>query len=205
MSLYNDRREAGEKLSNHLEDKVEVDKVVLPHMDAFEVAKAVSSRLNADLHVRLSDYIPSPKISKLDIGAVSEDGTIWVEDGLRDRLNIRPNYIENAATIKSNFLREEAEKLNSGPKAGLKGETVLIVSDGISDGFREAAVAGTLRKEGVEEVLIAAPFISRSMMTDLTIVSDDLIYIREISFLFSPQAGYKDIDIDRRGKSSQKI
>lgn len=191
MTLFKNRKQAGEELSNYILGKTRVDTVVVPFPEASEVAKEVADRHNAEIDLRLSDFISSPNSPYADIGAVADDGTIWIEDNLRNELKVTAGYIENTAQIKSNQMQNMQKRLRQ-REIDLRGENVLIVSDGISSGFREAAIAGSLLKNGSEEIYVAAPFRSRKMMADIESVVDEVFSIIELPFLSCSDAGYDE-------------
>lgn len=199
MTLFDDRREAGEKLSEHLKEKVEIDAVVVPYPESIDVGLEVASRFSSKIEMRMSDFITSPDKPYAELGAVTEDGTLWVQDDLKRELEVTGSYLENMARIKSNLLKEKSDKFGKGHD--LKGNSVVIVSDGIGNGFREASVAGSLLKEGVENIHVAAPVVSRNIRANILSVVDRIYFIREIPFLSSPDASYKVKASEKRHKS----
>ena len=187
------------ELAGYLKDNLEIETVVIPYMEAYEVALEVAQVSGAEVILRLSEFITSPDTPYANIGAVVEDGTFWIEDGLREELGVTPAYIDNAARIKSNALEEESPEIQRDEEYDLKGRNVLIVSDGISSGFREAAVAASLLKDGAENIYVAAPFASKNMMADILSVADGIFFTRKVAFVSSPDACYdKGPDIDQR-------
>lgn len=188
MVLFEDRFRAGRKLSKYLKDK-EVDKVVLPFREAEKVAEGVGDEMDVSISAVPSSFISAPGDSRIQIGAVTEDGTIWIEDSLSQEFQVSPDYIGETAGTKSDSLAESSLKKAYGSR-DVKGKKVAIISDGISSGFRESAVAGSLRKRGAEKVYVAAPVASRNMMADIRSVVDEVLCTEEVPFLSDPDSCY---------------
>lgn len=201
MTLFEDRRRAGIELSQNLQDEVEIDTVVVPFPEALEVGLEVARKQGANLDLRLSEFITSPDTPYANIGAVADDNTLWIEDGLRNELGVTSNYIDNEARIKSNAMKERSKGLKP-EEVLLKGKNVLIVSDGLSSGFREAAITGSVIKKGADRIYVATPIKSKNMMADIDSIVDQFLYIHEVPFLSSPDACYsknqREADIDYR-------
>lgn len=190
MSLFDDRSHAGREVSNFLKGKAEVDLVVIPYAGALDIGLEIAKTHNADVEILLSDFISAEDIPYADVGAVVEDGTIWVEDQLVDELDVNRSYIEESAELTSSSLGSNSVGLNQNTSLKPNG-AVVIASEGLGSGFREAAVAGSLLKKGFGEVHLVAPFKSRSVMADIEKVVDEVFYLNEIPFLSSPDSCYE--------------
>jgi predicted phosphoribosyltransferase len=189
MTLFDDRRQAGMELSEYLKNKMVIGTVVVPFPEASEIGAAVAEEHDSDVVLRLSDFISAPEAPSVNIGAVTEDGTFWIEDGLRNELDVPHSHIESSARIKSKSLKEESVTLREGKRTSMQGE-VVIVSDGISSGFREAAVAGSLVKNGVEKAYVVAPVKSRNSMANIESVAEKVFSLHELCFIGSSAACY---------------
>lgn len=188
MSLFEDRIQAGRELSNFLKDKTTVDLVVIPYIEAFEIGMEIAKENNAEIKIILSDFISAPDIPYGEIGAAAEDGTIWVEDRLVDELEVSRLHIEQKAEALSTSLGEQSITLKPGFNPNKR---IIIASEGLGSGFREAAVAGSLLKKGFQKINIATPFKSENVMADIEEVADELFYVKEVPFLSSPNSFYK--------------
>ena len=188
MSLFEDRSQAGRNLSEFLKTKIDIDLVVIPYEGAFDIGLEIARDHDAEIEILLSDFIYAPNLSHADIGAVVEDRTLWIEDKLVEELNVDRSYIAKEASRKAESLRK------SNPNKSLKynkTDNIVIASEGLGSGFREAAVAGSLLKKGYNRVFVAAPFRSRNMMADLEKIANGLFYLNEIPFLSSADSCYK--------------
>lgn len=184
MNLFESRRKAGKELAGILKDFVEIDVVITPFPEAADIGAAVAKSQDAENIFRPADFIDSPKRPHIHIGAVVDDGTLWIDDGLRQELQVSSDYISEVSREKAETLHEQSS--GTGIRRALKGERVAIVSDGIADGFREAAVAGSLLKESADEIYIVAPFKSRNVMADIGSLATAVMVLKEVPFVRYP-------------------
>lgn len=190
MTLYDDRKHAGQELSDFLKNKIDIDLVVIPYIESYDVGIQVAETQNADVELRLSDFLTSPDAPYAEFGALAEDGTLWVDDSLRKELNVSPEFIEKRAKRLSKHLKRKSRGLARNTGSG-KNRKAVIVSDGIGSGFREAAVAGSLLKDGFKEINVATPIKSRNTRADLRSVTTGIFCLHSIPFLSSSKALYK--------------
>jgi len=180
--LFDSRLEAGKKLSNHLDRRINVDTVVIPYPEACELGLEVARSQDADVSVRLSGFLSAPDFPQ-SVGAVTEDGTIYLDDNLIQDFEVESSYIRGSAELVSDALKARSigfEEECSG--------IAVIVSDGTGQGFREAAVAGSLLKDGFRNICVATPVKARDFKVDLENIVDELFYLDEVSFKDSPQS-----------------
>ena len=174
--LFDSRLEAGKELSKHLDKRINVDTVVIPYPEACEIGLEIAHSQDADIMVRLSGFLPAPDFPR-NIGAVAEDGSIYLDDELVENLDVETSYIEGSADLLSDAL--SASSISS--EKDCEGVAV-IVSDGTGDGFREAAVAGSLLKDGFRDVCVATPVKVSNFRVDLENVVDKMFYLEEVVF-----------------------
>lgn len=189
MNLFEDREEAGEELSKFLKEAVDIDHVVVPHPESCQLGLKTAKENGTAISVRLTDFISAPNVPNANIGAVVEDGTIWVDDGLQNELGVSPGHIESSANIKANSLKNKTLDLNH-DGADIRGKNVVIVTDGVNSGFREAAVAGSLLKHSANKIFLASPLKSKNVMADINSVVDGFIALNEIPFVSSIDSCY---------------
>lgn len=191
MSLFKNRFTAAKEILPNLEKQDDIDLILAPYEEAEKVAESLSEPLEAQKMAWRSDFISSPGSKRINIGAVAEDGTIWIQDSLRNELEVTNNYIEKKAAAKAKDIQSGRNK-SASMRSKINGKNVLVVSDGISEGFRETAIAGSLKKKGANQIYVAAPVVSRTMMSDLRNVVDQVFYAREVPFLHSPETCYAE-------------
>lgn len=156
---YEDRRDAGQKLAERLQ-KFGKDKPVIVGLPrgGVVVAAEIARALNADLDVIIAGKLRAPYNPELAIGAVTEDGAVYLNDMAVRSLRIKPDYIENE---KRERLRAVTERLNLyrkvKKKVPLKGKTVIIVDDGLATGATMISAIQASSASGAKKIIVAVP------------------------------------------------
>jgi putative phosphoribosyl transferase len=124
------------------------------------VADIVAKKLNADFDIVIPRKLAAPDNKENAIGAVMEDGSLYLDDFLVDSLKISQEYIEKE---KQEQLQEiERRKTIFRPnnihhEYDIKDRIVVLVDDGIATGATVIAAARWIRKQGPSQLIIAAP------------------------------------------------
>ncbi len=158
MALYRNRREAGEKLADRLEDlRGTPDLLVLAlPRGGVPVAEAVARRLRAPLDVFVVRKIGFPGHEEYAMGAVASGGTLVVNPALLERV---PEEAFRAA------LEQAVEELNAReqsyrgvrPPPRVEGRTIVLVDDGLATGATMTAAVEALRRQGARRIIVAVP------------------------------------------------
>ena len=174
--LFKDRLEAGEKLAEILSDyRGERAAVIAVPRGGVEVGYAIASKLDIPLEVTVPRKIGSPMDPELAVGAVAEDGTIYVEEEVSRMLGVREDWIRIEAERELQEVRRRLEIYRGGkPLPSLRGYTILLVDDGIATGATIIATARFLRKLNPEKLIIAAPVAPPEVLPKLSKEADDI-------------------------------
>lgn len=158
-SRFKNREEAGKRLAEKLLEWKEKNPVVLaiPRggvVVAYEVAKA----LKAPLDLIIPRKIGAPGNPELAIGAVTEDGTLVLNEDLVAGLRIPEDYVETLREREMEEIRRRKKAyLGDIPPQSLRDKTVILVDDGIATGATaRAAIKSVLRQKPLA-VVVAAP------------------------------------------------
>lgn len=153
------RKEAGQKLASQLLDYKGKNVVVLaiPRggvVLGYEVAKV----LEAPLDVVVPRKIGAPGNPELAIGAVSEDGTVVLDQGLLQMFRISNEYVEREREAERAEIRRRTSAFRGSlPPLDLSGKIVIVVDDGLATGATMKAAVASIRKKGASEVVVAVP------------------------------------------------
>ncbi len=177
--LFKDRLDAGEKLAELLSDYEgkQVAVIAIPR-GGVEVGYVVASRLAAPLEVTVPRKIGSPADPELAVGAVAEDGTIYIDEEVSRMIGVREDWIRVEAERELQEVRRRIE-VYRGSKSlpSLKGYTVLLVDDGIATGATMIATARFLRKLEPEKLVIAAPVAPPEIVPKISREADEMRYV----------------------------
>ncbi len=159
MAYFANRVNAGKYLASELENFTEKNAIVLaiPRggvVVGFEIAKA----LNVPLDVIIPRKIGAPDNPELAIGAMTEDGTIILDENLVSYLGVSQDYIKEESRRQKNEI-ERRLKLYRGnkPYPSLQGLDVILVDDGIATGSTMKAALASVKNRGARTVTIAVP------------------------------------------------
>lgn len=175
--MFKDRSDAGKKLALKLLKYKGKNTVILSiPRGGVIVGYEIAKELNAKLSLIFSRKISAPLQPELAIGAVAEDGTLWLNEKIIKTLNISEEYIKMA-------MKEEMKKIEKMKKKyyrkdlNLSGKIVIITDDGVATGATIKAAAVFVKKQKPKKIILAFPVIPKDMISDLKVFSDEIIYL----------------------------
>ena len=147
----------------------------------FEVAHA----LNISLDLIIPRKIRAPGNPELAIGALTEDGTVILDDELVKYLQVSKEYVREESE-RQRLEIERRLKLYRGdaPYPSLKNREVVIVDDGIATGSTMKADVASVRMRGAKTILVAVPVGPFSSIEELKREADNVIC------LYTPEPFY---------------
>ena len=186
MALFLDRLEAGKRLSNALKAHVDKNGIVLAiPRGGVVVGNVVARTLSLRLDVIIPRKIGAPGNSELAIGAMTEDGTIILDERLLKMLQVSRQYVKEESE-RQRLEIERRLKLYRGdkPYPSLKNREVIIVDDGIATGSTMKAALASVRKKGAKKIIIAVPVGPESTIKELEKQADKVVC------LYTPEPFY---------------
>jgi putative phosphoribosyl transferase len=123
---------------------------------ADRVAKKLSIR---DLDIAISRKLRSPNNSENAIGAIVQDGSVYLDNTLLETMNISNQYLE---TEKSEQKKEIDRRMSlyrpeTDKDYKIRGRTVILIDDGAATGATIIAAAVWIRKQSPKRLIIALP------------------------------------------------
>lgn len=178
LYLFKDRCEAGRILAKklrHYADRSDVVVLGLPRGGvpvAFEVAQA----LHAPLDIFLVRKLGVPGQEELAMGAIASGGIRVLNDEVVKYLSISSETIE-AATLKQEMelSRREEEYRGSRPMSNLRGQTVILVDDGLATGSSMKAVAEAVKQHEPKKIVVAVPVAAPATCEEFKTLVDEVI------------------------------
>jgi len=159
MAYFSDRVEAGKRLASALRDFAGKNGIVLaiPRggvVVGYEIAKALSLPLD----VIIPRKIGAPDNPELAIGAMTEDGTIILDDNLITYIGVQRDYIKAESERQKHEIERRLKLYRQNePYPSLKGLDVVIVDDGIATGSTMKAALASVKNRGASTVTVAVP------------------------------------------------
>jgi predicted phosphoribosyltransferase len=156
---FADRREAGRLLARELESFRADHPVVLGiPRGGVVVAAEIADHLGAELDIVLSRKIGAPGNPELAIGAIAEDGRLFLDDQLARRVGASEAFI---AREQGRELGEIARRVKlfreARPKVPLLSRTVIVVDDGLATGATMQAALWAVHRDRQRSTVAAVP------------------------------------------------
>lgn len=192
---FRDRREAGrllvEKLA-FLRGRENLIVLGVPRggvVVAYEIARA----LDAPLDVYITRKIGAPYNPELAIGAVASDGTVFLDQGLVNRLGIPQEYVEaETARQRAEIERRLVEYRGGRPPLVITDRTVVLTDDGVATGATILATIRALMAQNPAELILALPVGPPDTVARLKKEVDELICLSTPRLFWAVGAFYVD-------------
>ncbi len=132
------------------------------------VADIIATKLpyNCDFDIIIPRKITAPHNKEIAIGAIMEDGTLFLNDELINEIEIDKEYIEKEKTRQLEEIkrRKSLYSNSKGKRFDIENKTVILVDDGAATGATLIAAARWLRKQNPSKLIIAIPVTSKDTL-----------------------------------------
>jgi putative phosphoribosyl transferase len=177
--IFMDRTDAGRRLAQELIAYKDKDAVIFAvPRGGVPVAIEVADRLKAPLDIVIVRKVPIPSQPDTGFGAVTEDGTLILNEPLLKRLNLDQIQIDKqVGQVRMEIIRSSMiyrRKLQPSP---VKGRIAIIIDDGLSSGYTMLAAIQSLRKRKASQVLVAVPVAAEAACNLVETAADDIFYL----------------------------
>lgn len=184
--LFRDRVDGGRQLAAHLISYRDVSPLVLGlPRGGVPVAYEVAKELGAPLDVCVVRKIGAPIQPELGIGAVAEDGAVYVDRNAKAMVGVSDEELAELVALKKREVEERVRRFRRGaPPLDVRGKTVIVVDDGIATGGTARAALQTLRARGAGRIVLAVPVAASESIEELASVADEIVcpYPEEVFF-----------------------
>jgi predicted phosphoribosyltransferase len=179
MAYFSDRVDAGKRLASALADFAGKNAIVLAiPRGGVVVGYEISKALDLPLDVIIPHKVGAPGNPELAIGAMTEDGTIILDDNLVAYIGVPRAYIKEESERQKHEIERRLKMYRQNePYPNLKGRDVIIVDDGIATGSTMKAALASVKNRGARTVTVAVPVGPPSTMKELKKHADRVIFI----------------------------
>ena len=178
--MFKDRSEAGAQLSLMLKeykDKEGVLVLALPRggvVTGYEIA----CYLNVPLDVVIVRKIGFPGQPELGIGAVSETGTVVLNQFIISTYGVPNDYIAREVSRQKEEISRRVKLYRRGKELlALDGKTIILVDDGVATGATMKAAINTLKEEKLTKLIVALPVAPPDIADELEKMVDEFVCI----------------------------
>jgi putative phosphoribosyl transferase len=178
--MFADREAAGELLAAALLTRGIENALILGlPRGGVAVAKRVSSRLRSPLDIYLARKLGAPFNPELAIGAITEDGYLWLDRETVHEFHISQDHITHErARQQAELERQTALYRHGRPAPDVSQKHVVLVDDGIATGATIRAAADGIRQRQPARLTLAAPVASSRALESLSHHADDLVVLQ---------------------------
>ena len=196
--MYENRQEAGKLLAKRIKKLKDEGKIVDPVVvvlprGGIPVGLEIAKELNAPLDLLFVKKIPAPGNEELAIGSVSENGIVFLNQEMIQRLGVDENYLQEKGIEKIQEMARLRDKYKYEP-VPLEGKDVILVDDGIATGASMYLAAQSIARDLPRSIIIAVPVAPKdeSVLNMLKSVSHHLEILETPELFMSVGRWYED-------------
>lgn len=195
--VFHDRKQAGSYLAGELDDYSGNKNAVIVGLPrgGVVVADEVARRLAVPLDVILLRKLPYPPQPELALGAVAEDGTVFLNPEFQKAAKEAPSWLEDIIREQLAVIRQRAAFYRSHRKVvPLKGKTVILVDDGVATGATMKVAVRSARASGATRVVVAVPVAAPSSLRELQAEADEVVCLDTPVEFFAVGQAYQNFE-----------
>jgi putative phosphoribosyl transferase len=190
--MFNDRSEGGAQLAVRLKEYKDRQGVIVLALPRGGVATGyeIARSLQVPLDIVIVRKIGFPGQPELGIGAVSETGTVVLNESIISTYGVSKDYIEREISRQKEEISRRVKLYRKGKRLpSLEGKTVILVDDGVATGATMKVAITTLRKEKLKKLIVALPVAPPGVADEIERMVDKFICI-ETPFDFMAVGSY---------------
>lgn len=175
--MFHDREDAGRQLAERLKGRTLRRPLVLAIPRGGVVTGAVLAQvLGADLDVVLSRKLRAPGEPELAVGAVAEDGQVYLNHHAEEVLGLTEDYLAGEREYQLRVIADRQKLIRSvRPKAAIEGRSVIVTDDGIATGSTMIAALQVVRAQKPYELIVAVPVAAPDRLDDVRGWCDEVV------------------------------
>jgi putative phosphoribosyl transferase len=194
MSMFRDRRDAGQRLAARLEYLRDENPIVLGlPRGGVPVAAEVAHALGAPLDVIVVRKLGVPHQPELGMGAIGEEGARFLNEEVIRLAGVGPDELAAVEREERVVVERRAKRFRGDrPALDLSGRTVILVDDGIATGGTAQAALQVARAKGAQRVVLAVPVAPSDSLQALATAADEIVCLETPPGFFAVGQWYRD-------------
>ena len=175
--MFHDRKDAARRLAARLKERELHNPLVLAIPRGGVVTGAVlAQELGAELDIVLSRKLRAPEQPEFAIGAISEDGQIYLNPHVSGLLGPSDDYLDQERRHQlAEIARRKKLFRKVRPEASIAGRSVIVTDDGIATGSTMIAALQIVRTQKPHELIVAVPVAPPDRLEEVRRWCDDLV------------------------------
>jgi hypothetical protein len=175
--MFRDRQDAAHRLAQRFAGRELHDPLVLAIPRGGVVTGAVlANELGADLDVVLARKLRAPGMPELALGAVAEDGQVYMDPHTEQIFGPLTEYLAQEREHQlAEIARRRALFRPVRPAAPVAGRSVIVTDDGIATGSTMMAALRVARAQKPRELIVAVPVAPPDRLEEVGAWCDEVV------------------------------
>lgn len=178
MTTYQDRIDAGRILAGELRRYAHAKHVIVLALPrgGVPVAHEIAKALGLPLDVFIVRKLGVPGHEELAMGAIGSGGVRVLNENVLKELALSPSQLAHVtAREAAELARRESVYRGTRPYPTIKGNTVILVDDGIATGATMRAAIAGLRELDPHKIIVAVPVAARDSLELIAKEVDEVV------------------------------
>ena len=143
------------------------------------IAGIIAENLDAELNIVLTCKIGAPLNPELAVGAISEDGKLFLNKSITNSLEITQDYINREKNYQLNKISQRRKLYRQIlEKKSLNNKIVILTDDGVATGATMQAAIWAAISEFPKKIVLALPVAPPDTLKKLAKDADEIICLR---------------------------
>jgi predicted phosphoribosyltransferase len=177
MIMFRDREDAACLLAQQLRGrKFHKPLVLVIPRGGVPTGAVLARELGAELDVVLARKLRAPAQPELAVGAVGEDGSVYINRQAEEILGPIKGYLEDERRHQLAEIARRKQLFRAArPQAPVAGRSVIVTDDGIATGSTMIAALQSIRTREPRELIVAVPVASPDRLAEVRKWCDDVV------------------------------
>lgn len=177
--MFEDRKQAGQKLAKALERYKKCSGIVLAiPKGGVEVGYYVAEHLELPLSIIVVRKLPFPQNPEAGFGVIAEDGSTFFVDLFYNQISSQT--VKKVLEQQKQELKRRIEVLRGGkPLPEIAGKIVLLIDDGIAMGSTMRAAVMLCKNKKAKKIIVVAPVAGPATAAELAEVADEVVILEK--------------------------
>jgi predicted phosphoribosyltransferase len=194
VNMFRNREDAARQLAETLKRRPLHEPLVLAIPRGGVVTGAVLARaLGAELDVVLSRKLRAPGQPELAIGAIAEDGQVYLNPYAEEFLDTLEDYLAEERRHQIAEIGRRRKLFRSvRPQARIGDRSVIVTDDGIATGSTMIAALQAVRVQNPRELIVAVPVAAPDRLVEVRRWCDDAVCLLTPEMFWAVGQFYED-------------
>jgi predicted phosphoribosyltransferase len=193
--VFRDRLEAGDRLARRLEKYKKREGFVLAiPSGGIPIGLKISQHLGLPFDLVISRKIPIPGNPEAGLGALSFEGSLFLNEPLVEELRLTPEEIRELSIPVLEEIQHRNAVFRGGlPFPDLRGRIAILVDDGLASGYTMLASINFVKKRKPGRLVVAIPTAPESSIQFISAQVDELLCLNiRGGFFFAVADAYNE-------------